>query len=77
MDLRIRKLRQASRTVATQKAIEIELLINNAGFGAFGYTQEIDRRTLAEMIQVNCAAVALIDAGITSRKWSCGGAGIS
>jgi uncharacterized protein len=43
-----------------QKGIEIELLINNAGFGAFGYTQEIDPKTLAGMIQVNCTAVALL-----------------
>lgn len=39
------------------KNIEIELLINNAGFGAFGNNHEIAPRRLAEMIQVNCAAV--------------------
>jgi uncharacterized protein len=39
------------------KNIEVELLINNAGFGAFGYTQEIPIEKMLEMIQVNCSAV--------------------
>jgi uncharacterized protein len=37
--------------------IETELLVNNAGFGAFGYIQEIPLEKLLEMVQVNCAAV--------------------
>jgi hypothetical protein len=41
----------------TGKGIEIELLVNNAGFGAFGYIQDIPTLRLLEMIQVNCAAV--------------------
>jgi short-subunit dehydrogenase len=41
----------------TGKNIEIELLINNAGFGAFGYTQEIPIEKMLEMIQVNCSVV--------------------
>lgn len=41
----------------TGKGIEIELLINNAGFGAFGYNHEIEESRLLEMIQVNCSAV--------------------
>ena len=39
------------------KGIEIELLINNAGFGAFGYIQDIPPARSLEMIQVNCSAV--------------------
>jgi uncharacterized protein len=39
------------------KGIEIELLVNNAGFGAFGYVHEIPESRMLEMIQVNCAAV--------------------
>lgn len=39
------------------KQIEIELLVNNAGFGAFGYTHEIPEARLLEMVQVNCSAV--------------------
>jgi uncharacterized protein len=39
------------------KNIEVELLVNNAGFGAFGYTHEIPAATMLEMIQVNCSAV--------------------
>ena len=39
------------------KDIEIELLVNNAGFGAFGYIHQIPESRLLEMIQVNCSAV--------------------
>jgi uncharacterized protein len=41
----------------TAKNIEVELLVNNAGFGAFGYIHEISEPRLLEMIQVNCLAV--------------------
>jgi short-subunit dehydrogenase len=39
------------------KNIEIELLINNAGFGAFGNNHEVPPQRLSDMIQVNCSAV--------------------
>jgi uncharacterized protein len=39
------------------KRIEIELLVNNAGFGAFGYIHEIPETSLLEMVQVNCTTV--------------------
>jgi hypothetical protein len=41
----------------TGRGIEVELLINNAGFGVFGYIHEGDEARLLEMVQVNCAAV--------------------
>ncbi|MGC2721023.1 MAG: SDR family NAD(P)-dependent oxidoreductase, partial [Candidatus Acidiferrales bacterium] len=41
----------------TQKGIEAELLVNNAGFGAFGNAWEIPIEKMLEMIQVNCSAV--------------------
>jgi len=41
----------------TGKNLEIELLVNNAGFGAFGYAHEIPAERMTEMIQVNCSAV--------------------
>jgi short-subunit dehydrogenase len=41
----------------TGKNIEIELLVNNAGFGAFGYIHEIPAERMSEMVQVNCSAV--------------------
>ena len=44
----------------TGKKIEVELLINNAGFGAFGNTHEIPIETMLEMIQVNCSAVVYL-----------------
>jgi uncharacterized protein len=40
-----------------RKLIEVELLVNNAGFGIFGYAHELPEARVAEMIQVNCAAV--------------------
>src|SRR4029077_15099492 len=43
--------------VTAGKNIEIELLINNAGFGAFGYTHELPVEKLLDMIHVNCSAV--------------------
>ena len=41
----------------TSKSLEIEFLINNAGFGAFGYIHEIPAEKMLEMVQVNCSAV--------------------
>ena len=41
----------------TGKGIEVELLVNNAGFGAFGFVHEIPAERMLEMIQVNCSAV--------------------
>ncbi len=40
-----------------RKLIEVELLVNNAGFGVFGYIQELPESRMAEMVQVNCSAV--------------------
>lgn len=45
------------REFTVRKGIETELLVNNAGFGAFGYINEIPLERLLEMVQVNCAAV--------------------
>jgi NAD(P)-dependent dehydrogenase (short-subunit alcohol dehydrogenase family) len=39
-----------------EQGIEIELLINNAGFGAYGEFHTIETRRLTDMVQVNCAA---------------------
>src|SRR5437588_9039867 len=40
-----------------EKGIEIELLINNAGFGQYGEFPSIQKQRLLDMVQVNCAAV--------------------
>jgi uncharacterized protein len=40
-----------------RKLIEVELLVNNAGFGVFGYTHDMPETRVLEMIQVNCSAV--------------------
>ncbi|MGH9743882.1 MAG: SDR family NAD(P)-dependent oxidoreductase [Candidatus Acidiferrum sp.] len=39
------------------QGIEIELLINNAGFGAYGEFPTVEIRRLTDMVQVNCSAV--------------------
>jgi short-subunit dehydrogenase len=39
------------------KGIEVELLVNNAGFGCYGYNHEIPESRLRDMIQLNCSAV--------------------
>jgi uncharacterized protein len=40
-----------------EQGIAVELLINNAGFGAYGEFQTVGTDKLTEMVQVNCAAV--------------------
>ncbi|GAC1662595.1 MAG: SDR family NAD(P)-dependent oxidoreductase [Candidatus Acidiferrum sp.] len=39
------------------KGLEIELLVNNAGFGAHGELPEVETQRLLDMVQVNCGAV--------------------
>ena len=39
------------------QGMEIELLVNNAGFGAYGEFPTVEPRKLTDMVQVNCAAV--------------------
>jgi uncharacterized protein len=39
------------------QGIEVELLINNAGFGAYGEFQKLEAQRFVDMVQVNCAAV--------------------
>jgi uncharacterized protein len=39
-----------------EKGIEIDLLINNAGFGQYGEFQSIEKQRLLDMVQVNCSA---------------------
>ena len=40
-----------------EKGIEIDLLINNAGFGLYGELPSADQQRLLDMVQVNCRAV--------------------
>jgi len=40
-----------------QKGLEIELLINNAGFGQYGELTVVETKRLLDMVQVNCASV--------------------
>ena len=45
------------RHFTESKGIEIELLVNNAGFGAYGEFYKADLARQVEMVQVNCSAV--------------------
>jgi short-subunit dehydrogenase len=40
-----------------EKGLEINLLINNAGFGQYGEFPSIEKQRLLDMVQVNCTAV--------------------
>lgn len=40
-----------------EKQIEVDVLINNAGFGKYGEFPSVDKQRLLDMVQVNCAAV--------------------
>lgn len=39
------------------KRLPIDVLINNAGFGAYGNFYQVERQRYLDMVQVNCAAV--------------------
>lgn len=45
------------RSFTESKSLEIELLINNAGFGSYGRFHESDLSRQLEMVRVNCTAV--------------------
>jgi short-subunit dehydrogenase len=40
-----------------QRGLQVDVLINNAGFGAYGPFASVDQRRLLDMVQVNCSAV--------------------
>jgi len=40
-----------------EHGLQIDLLINNAGFGAYGEFQRIELQKFLDMVQVNCSAV--------------------
>jgi len=40
-----------------ERGLEIDLLINNAGFGQYGEFHSVDTQRLIDMVQVNCHAV--------------------
>src|ERR1700676_5168190 len=44
-------------TFTQDKGIDVELLINNAGFGAYGEFTTVETHRLLDMVQVNCSAV--------------------
>src|ERR1700688_4409330 len=55
-----------------EKNIAIDLLVNNAGFGAYGEFQKVEVERLVEMVQVNVSAVVhlthLYIPGMIARK---------
>jgi uncharacterized protein len=43
--------------ITRDKGIEVELLVNNAGFGKYGEFHSVPKERLLEMVQVNCSTV--------------------
>ena len=41
----------------TEKNVSVEVLVNNAGFGAYGEFRKVDSQRFVDMVQVNVAAV--------------------
>jgi short-subunit dehydrogenase len=41
----------------SERNIAVQVLVNNAGFGAYGFFDEMDLQRLLDMVQVNCSAV--------------------
>ncbi len=56
-DLALPQAPQQIYDFTKQKRIEIDLLINNAGFGQYGELTTVETQRLIEMVQVNCVAV--------------------
>lgn len=56
-DLAEPKTPEAIFAFTEDKGIEIELLINNAGFGQYGELPSVEMQRLLDMVQVNCHAV--------------------
>ncbi len=48
---------EAIRAFTTEQKLQIDVLINNAGFGDFGTFADCDWKKQEEMIQVNCTAL--------------------
>ena len=55
-----------------ENGIEIDLLINNAGFGRYGEFPSVEKQRLLDMVQVNCSAVVhltyLFAQGMVARR---------
>ncbi len=57
VDLTAPEAGETIQTALAQQNIQISFLVNNAGFGALGPLQELDRERQLEMIRLNCQAV--------------------
>ena len=56
-DLALRGAPEEIHAFTQQKAIAIDLLINNAGFGQYGELPKVETPRLLDMVEVNCSAV--------------------
>ncbi len=56
-DLTGREAREEIFKFTQEKGLAIEVLINNAGFGAYGKVTQVPRQRLLDMVEVNVAAV--------------------
>ncbi len=71
-DLATREAPEQLAAEINRRGISVDVLINNAGFGAYGFFHEIAPQTHLEMIQVNISALthltAILVPGMIARK---------
>ena len=60
LDLSEESSYQAFGELLEREKPEIRYLVNNAGFGKFCRTEEVDEKTCMRMIDVNCKAVVAL-----------------
>lgn len=56
-DLSKREAPQEVFDFTKEKGLQIDLLINNAGFGQYGEVPQVETERLLDMVEVNCTAV--------------------
>jgi hypothetical protein len=56
-DLAQRDAPQKIYAFTKEKGVQIDLLINNAGFGQYGEVPQVETGRLMDMVEVNCTAV--------------------
>jgi short-subunit dehydrogenase len=47
-------------SLVQERGVEVDLLVNNAGFGTYGRTWEIEEGRDAELVRLNCEAVVVL-----------------
>jgi short-subunit dehydrogenase len=64
-DLTSEKGREGVATRLSELSLDVEILINNAGFGGFGAVHEMERSHQVEMVRLNCETLVYFQATYT------------